>query len=118
MPRAAFHRRALSLTSLVDVIFLLLLFFMFTSTFSRYSEVELAAATAGGAAQSGDTKFLQLGASYVRLAGRDVAMTGLPDLLTGAQVLVSLDGDVEAQRLIDLLGVLRLVPRISVTVLR
>ena len=33
----------LSMTSLIDVIFLLLLFFMLTSTFSKFSEVELAA---------------------------------------------------------------------------
>ncbi|WP_394689537.1 ExbD/TolR family protein [Hoeflea sp.] len=40
----------LSLTPLIDVIFLLLLFFMLTSTFSRYSEVSLAG---GGSGESG-----------------------------------------------------------------
>ncbi len=45
-------RRPLSLTSLIDVIFLLLLFFMLTSTFSRFARVEIsggpASASAGG----------------------------------------------------------------------
>lgn len=40
------HSR-LSLTPLIDVIFLLLLFFMLSSTFSRYSEVSV---SAGGSA--------------------------------------------------------------------
>lgn len=36
-----------SLTSLIDIIFLLLLFFMLTSTFSKYSEVDVVAAQSG-----------------------------------------------------------------------
>ena len=34
-------RKPLSLTSLIDVIFLLLLFFMLTSTFTRFARVEI-----------------------------------------------------------------------------
>lgn len=45
-------RRPLSLTSLIDVIFLLLLFFMLTSTFTRFARVEIsggpASASTGG----------------------------------------------------------------------
>lgn len=45
-------RKPLSLTSLIDVIFLLLLFFMLTSTFTRFAKVEIsggqASASAGG----------------------------------------------------------------------
>ena len=45
-------RKPLSLTSLIDVIFLLLLFFMLTSTFTRFARVEIsggpASASAGG----------------------------------------------------------------------
>ena len=40
-------RRRLSLTSLIDVIFLLLLFFMLSSTFTRFTEVDIAAGRAG-----------------------------------------------------------------------
>lgn len=45
------RRRPLSLTSLIDIIFLLLLFFMLSSTFTRFGEVAItggrASATAG-----------------------------------------------------------------------
>jgi len=39
--------RRLSLTSLIDVIFLLLLFFMLSSTFTRFAEVEIKTAQSG-----------------------------------------------------------------------
>jgi len=42
------RRSIVSLTSLIDVIFLLLLFFMLSSTFSRYSQLDLGVAGAGG----------------------------------------------------------------------
>ncbi|WP_367714863.1 biopolymer transporter ExbD [Nitratireductor sp. GISD-1A_MAKvit] len=35
------RRKPLSLTSLIDVIFLLLLFFMLSSTFTRFASVEI-----------------------------------------------------------------------------
>lgn len=41
-------RRRLSMTSLIDVIFLLLLFFMLSSTFARFAEIEVS----GGVASS------------------------------------------------------------------
>jgi biopolymer transport protein ExbD len=46
---ATTRARRLSLTSLIDVIFLLLLFFMLSSTFTRFAEVEIS----GGQATSG-----------------------------------------------------------------
>lgn len=39
-------RRRLSMTSLIDVIFLLLLFFMLSSTFARFAEVEVSGGSA------------------------------------------------------------------------
>ncbi len=49
-PRA--RRKALGLTSLIDVIFLLLLFFMLTSSFTRYQFVPVGSGASGsGAAQ-------------------------------------------------------------------
>jgi biopolymer transport protein ExbD len=118
VPRAAFRRRALSLTPLVDVIFLLLLFFMLTSTFSRFAEVELSAAAAGTGAQAADTRFLQLGETRLRLAGRDVTLDTLAQLEGDGAVLVSLEAGVSAQRLMDLMGVLRGVQGLSVTILQ
>ena len=113
------------MTSLIDVIFLLLLFFMLASTFSRYSEVELAAAGQGGAAPSERPPlFVQLAPADLRINGQSVAMEGLAELL-GAEadpesprvVLVALGREVTAQRLTDLLVALRAVPGIAPTVL-
>lgn len=47
--RAGRRRRRLSMTSLIDVIFLLLLFFMLSSTFTRFAEVDIAAGRGGEA---------------------------------------------------------------------
>jgi len=100
------------MTSLIDVIFLLLLFFMLTSTFSRQGEVELAAAGGGAGAAIAQPVFLQLGpedltlnASAVTLEELVAALAALTD--DEALVLVALRPEVTAQRLIDLLGALR-----------
>ncbi|MFN3764152.1 MAG: biopolymer transporter ExbD [Aliihoeflea sp.] len=54
--QAVRRRRPLSLTSLIDVIFLLLLFFMLSSTFTRFAEVEITGgrATTASAAERPD----------------------------------------------------------------
>lgn len=123
MRDAAFRRRKLSLTSLIDVIFLLLLFFMLSSTFSHYSEVELATSGAG-AAPAPDTRpiFVRLRADSLRVNAREVDVAGLPGAVTPlmdgeARALVSTGADVTAQRLTDLLLALRAIPRLSVQVL-
>ncbi|MBC9245984.1 biopolymer transporter ExbD [Paracoccus sp. 11-3] len=118
------RRRSLSLTSLIDVIFLLLLFFMLSSTFSRFAEVEFASASAGGAASTAPPVFLSLAAGSLRLNGAEAAMDSLSDTLTQhrtgddpLRVVVAAQADVTAQQLTDLLVVLRAIPNISVTVL-
>ncbi len=119
MLKRGFRRRTLSLTPLVDVIFLLLLFFMLTSTFSRYGEVEIGSASGGaGAVAQGDMRFVQLSPDEIRLAGRPVTIDELGTALAGTTALVSLTEGVDAQRLIDLLGEMRSVPDLSLTVLR
>lgn len=117
MPRR-FRRRALSLTPLVDVIFLLLLFFMLTSTFVRHGEIELSAASGGVGGEVAAARFLRLGEGTLTLAGRAVAPGDLTELLAGERVLLSLADGVTAQRLIDVLAVLRGVPGLTLTVLR
>ncbi|WP_286163844.1 biopolymer transporter ExbD [Loktanella sp. PT4BL] len=118
------RRRRLSMTSLIDVIFLLLLFFMLSSTFTRFSEVEFAAARSGGTASSERPVFLSLAAVSLRLNGSETALDSLPPALaahrtgdTPLGVLVSTGADVTAQRLTDLLVALRAIPHITVTVL-
>ena len=111
------------MTSLIDVIFLLLLFFMLSSTFSRFSEVEIAAA-GGGAAPSDETPlFLRLAPDSLSLNGQSETLETLPAALEGRDdtavtpVLISLREGVNAQRLTDVLVVLGRVRGVQVTVL-
>lgn len=115
-----FVRRRMALTSLIDVIFLLLLFFMLTSTFSAYGEIELGQATAGpvtAAETPAERVFVQIGAERLTLNGAPTTLDDLAAEVQAGQVLVSLDDDTTAQRLVDLLVRLRDRPDLSVMVL-
>lgn len=116
---APFKRRPLSVTPLIDVIFLLLLFFMLSSTFSRFGEIELSQATAGPATEVTPTErvFVQLGEARLVLNGTEITLDALADEVQTGQVLVSLDTDATAQRLVDLLVRLRGREGLSVKVL-
>jgi len=111
------------MTSLIDVIFLLLLFFMLTSTFSKFSEVDLSAASSSTAAPSDEPPlFVQLGQNDLRLNGDVVALatiadSALADAKEGTVALVSLGENVDSQRLTDLLVALRGLPKLRVSVL-
>lgn len=116
------RRKRLSLTSLIDVIFLLLLFFMLSSTFSRFAEVEIA--TGGGqsasAAPTSSLLFLRLGAEDMTLNGQPIAPEALAGALANvedATLLISITRETTAQRLTDVLVIARNVPDLSVTVL-
>lgn len=123
MAKPRSRRRRLAMTSLIDVIFLLLLFFMLTSTFSKFAEIELTNAASGSAALT-DTPplFLQLGADALRLNGDTLDLTALGssalgEAREGTVLLVSLGDGVNAQRLTDLLAALRALPALRVSVL-
>lgn len=108
------------MTPLIDVIFLLLLFFMLSSTFSKFGEIELSNATGGSAAtteEASKRSFVQLGAARLVLNGTPVTLDGLASQVEVGQVLVSLDPDASAQRLVDLLVRLRGRDALSVLVL-
>ncbi len=114
-----FVRRSVSLTPLIDVIFLLLLFFMLSSTFSKHGEIELRQAAAGGAPSEPplELSFVQLGADRLTLNGAPVSLEDLRTRPEKGQVLVSLDKDVSSQRLVDVLVQLRGRDGLDVTVL-
>ena len=120
--RAPFRRRTLSLTSLIDVIFLLLLFFMLTTTFTRTAELPLVAGGRGtGMAQTAPI-FLRLAPEDVTVNGQTAPLSTVTDRITALgqtapQVLVSLAPGVTAQRLADLLAHLRRQPGLRVQVL-
>lgn len=109
------------MTSLIDVIFLLLLFFMLTSTFSKFAEVELAAAASTGPSVSdAPPLFLQLAPDSIRVNGDTLTMDRLEDGLQTnepATVIVAMRDDVDAQRLTDLLVALHAFPKLTLTVL-
>ncbi len=107
------------MTALIDVVFLLLLFFMLTSTFSTFGEIELNQATSGGVAQDAplNRSFVQLSAERVTLNGLPVTLDTLTLEIEDGLVLVSLDEDVSAQRLVDLLVTMRGRSEVRVLVL-
>ncbi len=124
--RIATHRRKrLSMTSLIDVIFLLLLFFMLSSTFTRFSEIPLLGATAGNATANLDTAplFIRLDDQTVQLNGQNHTFDTLIDQIDeiadneGQRILIAPRDAVTSQRLVDLLVVLAARPDLSVVVL-
>ncbi len=112
---AAYRRwRRMSLTSLIDVIFLLLLFFMLTATFSRFSDVELKTG-AGGAVSAVDRTpvFLRLDAAGLSLNGSPIDMEQLQDRLSALHekgqadaAVLSVREDATAQQLVDVIVVI------------
>ncbi|OIQ32927.1 MAG: biopolymer transporter ExbD [Alphaproteobacteria bacterium MedPE-SWcel] len=115
------------MTSLIDVIFLLLLFFMLSSTFSRYGAIDLMAAEAGqGVAADSRPLFLKLDTDQLSVNGEAVAVADLAATLQALsgddaskelQVLLSLTPGVTSQRLVDVLAILNRHPALTVTVL-
>ncbi|MDG4649653.1 biopolymer transporter ExbD [Roseibacterium sp. SDUM158017] len=124
LERTTWRRRPVTLTPLIDVIFLLLLFFMLSSTFTRFAEVPLVNAGAGGA-QGTAPLFLRLGAEGLSLNGDAHSLETLAGALVPLApegdaprtILVTLDDRVTSQRLVDLLVVLRAMPWLAVSVL-
>ncbi|MEQ8449344.1 MAG: biopolymer transporter ExbD [Nitratireductor sp.] len=73
-------RRPVSVTSLIDVIFLLLLFFMLTSTFAKFSEVEITGGRGGATAAGAPPDIIVL------LSDTDWRVNGRPLEEAGALV--------------------------------
>lgn len=119
------RRKQISMTSLIDVIFLLLLFFMLSSTFTRFAEIPLVGASAGQQAKASDKPplFLRLAEDALELNGQTVALDRLIaevealDPAEGQAVLIAPSEAVASQRLVDVLVVLSSRPDLSVVVL-
>ncbi|WP_306048083.1 ExbD/TolR family protein [Oceaniradius stylonematis] len=103
--------RRISLTSLIDVIFLLLLFFMLTATFSRFADVELS--TGGGASQLADQTpvFLQLHADGLSLNAEPLDVSQLGERLLVLReagradvVILSVRDGATSQQLVDVIA--------------
>jgi len=123
LERTTWRRRSVTLTPLIDIIFLLLLFFMLSSTFTRFAEVPLMNAGVG-AAEGAAPLFLQLRPDDIVLNGvpmpLDAVRPAIAELVPEAEnrtLLVTLSGAVTSQRLVDLLTELRGAPGLAVSVL-
>jgi biopolymer transport protein ExbD len=101
-----------SLTPLIDVVFILLVFFMLASNFLDWRSIRLTAAAPGGVAAPGmvGAMLVEVRPEGVRLSGQPMAPDALAARLAArvethpeTRVLVSPAGGVEMQRVIDLL---------------
>ncbi|MBF9033064.1 biopolymer transporter ExbD [Rhodobacterales bacterium HKCCE2091] len=109
-PRPAPRRRP-SLTPMIDVVFLLLVFFMLAARFGQDGAIPLSAAGEGDG-YSGPPRLVSLGVGGITLNGRPLpasevaaALGRLVDAPTDA-ILVETGPDVPLQDLADLLGLL------------
>ncbi len=117
-------KKRLALTSLIDIIFLLLLFLMLTSTFSKFSEIELSVdATAAESNVSEKILFLRISAFRIDLNSDEVQINSLSKSIksftknTKASLVISMDQDVTSQRLVDILGIVANIEGLSVNLI-
>ncbi len=117
--RRKVSKKRLSMTSLIDVIFLLLLFFMLSSTFSKYATVPLPLGTTGAPPET-PPAFVKVGVDTITLNGQAITLTNLPAALAAPDrtaAILALGPGVSAQRLTDVLTALRNVENLSLNVL-
>lgn len=112
------------MTSLIDVIFLLLLFFMLSSTFSKFAEIELRVGGSGTSAETppDQTYFLRLAEAEMTLNGQPVMADALPERLAidgteSAALIVSVTRTAHAQGLADVLTAVRGIPNLALSVI-
>ena len=117
------QRRRASITSLIDVIFLLLLFFMLASTFSKFSEIDIAVASAsGGGPSTSDVATLRVQADRVFCNETETFDAELVSRLNALSasgtsgVMISLSGEVSTQRLVDVLSLVKQVPALTIQI--
>ncbi len=123
-PRRRFRRRRLALTPLIDVIFLLLLFFMLSTSFARYGQFELE--PAGGRSGPASTRpiLVRLTAAGPEVNGRPAEPGGLGQAVDGFRtttpqlVLLSAGRGATAQQLVDTVAALRADPDTTLVVVR
>ena len=119
------RRRPISVTSLIDVIFLLLLFFMLTSTFAKFAEVEITGGRAGRGAAGGTP------AVIISVGGEEWSVNGLrlprADALAelvrlkdagAASAVILVRGGLTSQALVDAVEAIRHRTRLNLQVAR
>ncbi|WP_265502084.1 ExbD/TolR family protein [Paracoccus beibuensis] len=108
------HPRRMSLTPMIDVVFLLLIFFMLASRFGTDSVLPIAGGTEGaGSEWQGAPRLVDVTPDATLLNGTAVPVADLPaavgDLLPpeGGAVILRPRDQADVQRLVDVMDVLR-----------
>ena len=118
-------RKPASITSLIDVIFLLLLFFMLASSFSRQAEIELVSSSQrGGQSAPADVTVLRLSVSPEALTLNDESVSidtliaEITKRKTSGRTVLAVDPaeDTTTQRMIDTLLALRELQGVDVQI--
>lgn len=118
------RRRPLSLTSLIDVIFLLLLFFMLSSTFTRFGEVPVTGGRTTASAGKPPEVMIRLTESAWTVNGRSFdeasAIGELAKLQrAGARTaILAIRGAVDSQQLVSAVEKIGRESRLAVSVTR
>ncbi len=117
-------RAKLPMTSLIDVIFLLLLFFMLTSTFSRFGEIPVTVGGTGAPIGVDETApiFVRISESGPSINGVDTPASDLKQAVlqmsdTAPRLLVTATSNASAQALAETLHALRAVSGAQIVVL-
>jgi biopolymer transport protein ExbD len=112
------------MTSLIDVIFLLLLFVMLSSTFSKFGEIELKLGAGSGAATATKERLVlaRLTHDGLSINGQETEISGARDRITALQtgapmhLVLSVTEKATAQTLADTLLMLRGLKSTKLTV--
>ena len=103
------RRRIISLTPLIDVVFILLVFFMLASSFFDWRTIEMGVAKAGGGSGMKGALLVEVNADGVRLSGRTMDDAALLETLRARfaedpqqRVLIKPADGVRLQKAVDL----------------
>lgn len=124
LDRPARRQKPISLTPLVDVIFLLLLFFMLSSTFTTFGQVEIGAPAGGGGTGNVPKILLVLEEDRARLNGSELKEEALLEALEtqvsqgNDHLLLLVRGATTTQQLVSLMTRLKAVRDLKLTVAR
>ncbi|SIS77907.1 ExbD/TolR family protein [Paracoccus saliphilus] len=108
------HPRRMSLTPMIDVVFLLLIFFMLASRFGTDAVLPIAGGSEGsGSEWQGAPRLVDIGPDSIALNGLDTTEADLPEALAalmpeeGAAVILRSREQADLQRLVAVMDGLR-----------
>ncbi len=105
--------RRIGLAPMIDVVFLLLIFFMLAASFEREMSVPISGGIGGGEEYEGPPRLLDIGAETLQLNGQVIDASEVLDAvksLTHASedtVILRAGDGADLQRLVDVIAILR-----------